>query len=165
MKQNQAHAKTTSILKKGFGLLDRGLLPKHVVNNITTEHLPVVKLYKALVNLIPESKPIFFKARKQPLRPSREGHKDAGQRGQPWTGTARRSHWCISTSPVVWQRMKRGEMRLCVDLKVYIKIKVMDEWGLRYARHRNDLPQSTLNSQGPFRAPFFIFFAKLDICS
>ena len=32
-----------------------------------------------------------------------------------------------NASPVVWQRKKSGELRLCVDLKVHINGKVMDE--------------------------------------
>ena len=38
---------------KEFGLLGRDLLPQHGVNNITAEHLPAVKGYKAHVKLIP----------------------------------------------------------------------------------------------------------------
>ena len=52
---------------KEFGLLGRDLLPKHGVNNITAEHLPAAKAYKALVKLIPGSQPLFSKARKKPL--------------------------------------------------------------------------------------------------
>ena len=32
-----------------------------------------------------------------------------------------------NASPVVWQRKKSGELRLCLDLKVHINGKVMDE--------------------------------------
>ena len=32
-----------------------------------------------------------------------------------------------NASPVVWQRKKSGELRLCVDLKVHVNGKVMDE--------------------------------------
>ena len=46
---------------KKFGLLGRDFLHKHGVNNITTEHLPGVKGYKAHVELIPESQPMFCK--------------------------------------------------------------------------------------------------------
>ena len=35
--------------------------------------------------------------------------------------------WVTNASPVVWQRKKSGELRLCVDLKVHINCKVMDE--------------------------------------
>ena len=38
---------------KEFGLLGRDLLPEHGVNNITAEHLPAAKGYKAHVKLIP----------------------------------------------------------------------------------------------------------------
>ena len=40
---------------KEFGLIGRILLPKHGVNNITTERLSAVKGYKAHVKLIPGS--------------------------------------------------------------------------------------------------------------
>ena len=33
-----------------------------------------------------------------------------------------------NASPVVWQRKKSGELRFCVDLKVHINEKVMDEY-------------------------------------
>ena len=33
----------------------------------------------------------------------------------------------INAFPVVWQRKKCGELRLCMDLKVHINDKVMDE--------------------------------------
>ena len=48
---------------KEFGILGRDLLPKHGVDNITTEHLPAVKDYKDHVKLIPVSQPMFCKAR------------------------------------------------------------------------------------------------------
>ena len=32
-----------------------------------------------------------------------------------------------NASPVVWQRKKNGDLRLCVDLKVHVNGKVMDE--------------------------------------
>ena len=32
-----------------------------------------------------------------------------------------------NTSPLVWRRMKSGELRPCVNLKVHINCKVMDE--------------------------------------
>ena len=51
---------------KEFGLLGRDLLPKYGVN-ITTEHIPAVKGYKAHVRLIPGTQPMFCKARKIPL--------------------------------------------------------------------------------------------------
>ena len=55
---------------KEFGLLGRDLLSKHGVNNITAEHLPAVKGYKAHVKLIPGTQLMFCKARKipQPLQ-------------------------------------------------------------------------------------------------
>ena len=49
---------------KEFGLLGRDFLPKHGVNNITTEHLPAVKGYNVQLKLIPGSQPMFCKARK-----------------------------------------------------------------------------------------------------
>ena len=52
---------------KEFGLLGGDFLPKHGVNNITAEHLPAMKGYKAHVKLIPRSQPMFCKARKIPL--------------------------------------------------------------------------------------------------
>ena len=52
---------------KKVGLLGRNLLPKHGVNNITAEHLPAAKGYKAHVKLRPGKQPMFCKARKLTL--------------------------------------------------------------------------------------------------
>ena len=52
-------------------------------------------------------------------------------------------------SPVVWQRKKSGELRLCPDLKVHINGKVMDE---DYPRPDN-LPQPTWG----------LIFGKIDL--
>ena len=114
-------------LDKKIGLLGRDLLPKHGVNNITTEHLPAVKGYKAHVKLIPGSRPIFCKARKIPLlfqdkvteKPEQMVRQGILELVQPGGVT--------NASPVVWQRKKSVELRLCVDLKVHINGKVMDE--------------------------------------
>ena len=67
---------------KEFGLLGRDLLPKHGVNNITAEHLPAVKGYKAHVKLIPGTQPMFCKATKKTFTSSRQGHGEAGTNGQ-----------------------------------------------------------------------------------
>ena len=111
---------------KEFGQLGRDLLPKHGVNNITAEHLPAVKGYKAHVKLIPGTQPMFCKARKIPLplqdkatekleQMVRQGILEPVQPGVP------------NSSPVVWQGKMSGELRVCVDLNVHINGKVMDE--------------------------------------
>ena len=112
---------------KEFGLLGRNLLPKHSVNNITTEHLLAVKGYKPHVKLITRSQPMFCKVRKIPLplqekitekleQMVRQDILEPVQRGG--VGNA---------SPVVWKRKKSGELRLCVDLKVHVNGKLMNE--------------------------------------
>ena len=112
---------------KEFGLLGRDLLPKHGVNNITAKHLHAVMDYKAYVKLIPGTQPMFCKARKISLpiqdkvtekleQMVRQGILEPVQPGE-----------VTNESPVVWQRKKSGELRLCVDLKVHINRKVMDE--------------------------------------
>ena len=109
---------------KDFGLLGRAPLPKLGLNNITTEHLPAVKGYKAHVKLIPGSQPMFCKARKIPLQDKvtekleqivTQGFLEPLQPG------------VTNASPVVWQRKRSGELGLCVALKVRINGKVMDE--------------------------------------
>ena len=113
---------------KEFGLRGRDLLFKHGEKNITTKHLPAVKGYKAHMKLIPGSKPMFCKAKKipQPLQDKvtekleqmvGQGIFEPEQPGVVNNG-----------SPVVRQRKKRGEVRLCVDLKLHINGKVMDEY-------------------------------------
>ena len=69
MERKHAHTKQPAPVQsdKEFGLLFRDLLPKHRVNNITTEHLPAVKGYTEHVKLIPISQPMFCKAKKLPL--------------------------------------------------------------------------------------------------
>ena len=94
---------------------------------MSDERLPAVKGYKAHVKLIPGSQPIICKARKIPL-PLQDSVKEKLQtmvrQGilepvQPGGVT--------NASAVVWQRKKNGALRLCVDLKVHINCKVMDE--------------------------------------
>ena len=94
---------------------------------MSDERLPAVKGYKAHVKLIPGSQPMFCKARKIPLPLQdrvkekletmvRQGILEPVQPGG-----------VTNASPVVWQRKKNGALRLCVDLKVHINGKVMDE--------------------------------------
>ena len=94
---------------------------------MSDERLPAVKGNKAHVKLIPGSQPMLCKARKIAL-PLQDRVKKKLQtmvrRGilkpvQPGGVT--------NASPVVWQRRKNGALRLCVDLKVHINGKVMDE--------------------------------------
>ena len=94
---------------------------------MSEERLPAVKGYKAHVKLIRGSQPMFCKARKIPLPLQdrvkekletmvRQGILEPVQPGG-----------VTNASPVVWQRKKNGALRLCVDLKVHINGKVMDE--------------------------------------
>ena len=113
---------------KEFGLFGRDLLSKHNgVKNITAEHLPAVKVYKAHVKLIPGTQPMFSKARKIPL-----GHQDnvtekMEQMVRQGIFEPVQPGGVTNASPVVWQRKKSGELRLCVNLKVHINGKVKDE--------------------------------------
>ena len=112
---------------KKFGLLVRGILPQEGINAVSYERLPAVKGYNAHVKLIPGSQPMSCKARKIPLLLQdrvkekletmvRQGILEPVQPGG-----------VTNASPVVWQRKKNGALRLCVDLKVLINGKVMDE--------------------------------------
>ena len=112
---------------KKFGLLGRDILPQEGINAVSDERLPAVKGYKAHVKLIPGSQPMFCKSRKVPL-PLQDRVKEKLEtmvrQGilepiQPGGVT--------NASSVVWQRKKNGALRLCVDLKVHISGKVMDE--------------------------------------
>ena len=77
-----SHKKQRAIVEsdKEYGLPGRDILPKHAVNNITTEHLPAMKGYKAQVKLIPGSKPTC-KA-KNTSNSSKQGHRKAGTDGR-----------------------------------------------------------------------------------
>ena len=112
---------------KEFGLLGRDLLPKHGLNNITAEHLPAVKGYKAHVKLIPGTQPMFCKARKIPLPLQDKVTEKLEQMVRQGILEPVQPGGVTNESPVVWQRKKSGELRLCVDLKVHINGKVMDE--------------------------------------
>ena len=112
---------------KEFGLLGRDLLSKHGVNNITAEHLPAVKGYKAHVKLIPGTTPMFCKARKIPLPLQDEVTEKLEQMVRQGILELVQPGGVTNASPVVWQRKKSGELRLCMDLKVHINGKVMDE--------------------------------------
>ena len=112
---------------KEFGLLGRDLLAKHGVNNITAEHLPAVKGYNAHVKLIPGTQPMFCKARKIPLLLQDKVTEKLKQMVRQGILEPVQPGGVNNASPVVWQRKRSGELRLCVDLKVHINGKVMDE--------------------------------------
>ena len=112
---------------KKFGLHGRDILPPEGINAVSDERLPAVKGYKVHVKLIPGSHPMFCKDRKIPLPLQyrvkekletmvRKGILETEQRGG-----------VTNASPVVWQRKENGALRLCVDLKVHINGKVVDE--------------------------------------
>ena len=114
------------VQSKEFGLLGKDLLPKHGVNNITTEHLPAVKGFKAHVKLITGSQPMFCKARKITLFLQhkvteklelmvRQGILEPVQPG------------VTNASPVLWLRKKIGELRFFVDLTMHFNSNVRDE--------------------------------------
>ena len=112
---------------KEFWLHGRDLLPKHGVNNIKAEHLPAVKGYKAHVKLIPGTQPMFCKARKILLLLQDNVTEKLEQMVRQGILEPVQLRGVTDASPVVWQRKKSGELRLCVDLKVHINGKVMDE--------------------------------------
>ena len=95
-----------------FGLLDRDLLPKQVVNNITTEHLTAVKGYTAHVNLIPGSQPMFCKARKIPLPLQDKVTEKLEQMVGEGILEPVQPGGVTNASPVVCQRKKSGEQTL-----------------------------------------------------
>ena len=113
--------------EKKFGLLGRDILHQEGINAVSDEILPAVKGYKEHVKLILGSQPMFCKARKIPLPlldMVREKLEATVRQGilepvQPGGVT--------NASPEVWQQKKIGALRLCVDLKVHINGKVMDE--------------------------------------
>ena len=112
---------------KEFELLGIDLLPKHGVNNITAEHLPAVRSYKAHVKLIPGTRPMFCKARILPLPLQDKVTEKLEQMVRQGILEPVQPGGVTNASPVVYQRKKSGELRLCVDLKVHINGKVMDE--------------------------------------
>ena len=112
---------------KEFGLLGRDLRPKHGVNNVTAKHLLAVKGYKAHVKLIPGTQPMFCKVRKVPLPLQDKVTEKLEQMVRQGILEPVEPGGVTNASPVVWQRKKSGELRLCVDLKVHINGKVMDE--------------------------------------
>ena len=112
---------------KVFGLLGRDLLPKHGANNTTAKNLPDVKGYKAHVKLIPGTQSMFCKARKIPLPLQDKVTEKLEQMVRQGILEPVQPRGVTNASPVVWQRKKSGELRLCVILKVHINGKVMDE--------------------------------------
>ena len=106
---------------KEFELLGRDHQP------ITAEHLPAVKGYKAHVRLIPGTQPMHCKARKVPLPLQDKVTEKLEQMiGQKILEPVK-PEGVTNASPVVWQRKESGGLRLCVDLKVHINGKFMDE--------------------------------------
>ncbi|XP_075254757.1 uncharacterized protein LOC142346135 [Convolutriloba macropyga] len=97
------------------------------MNNITTEHLPAVKIYKAHVKLITGSQPKFCKARKILLPLPDKFTETLEQMIRKGILEPVQPGGVTNESPVVWQRKTSGELRLCVVLKVHINGKVMDD--------------------------------------
>ena len=112
---------------KVFGLLGRDFLPKQSVNNITAEHLPAVKGYEAHVKLIPGTQPMFCKARTIPIPLQDKVTEKLEKMVKQGILEPVEPGGVTNASPVVRQRKKSGELRLCVDLKVHNNGKVMDE--------------------------------------
>ena len=97
------------------------------MNNITAEHLPAVKGYKAHVKLILGTQQMFCTARKIPLPLQDKVTVKLEQMVRLDILEPVQTRGVTNASSVVWQRKKRGKLRLCVDLKVHINGKVMDE--------------------------------------
>ena len=112
---------------KEFGLLGRELLPKHGVNNITAGHLPAVNGFKAHVTLIPRTQPMFCKAKKIPLPLQDKVTEKLEQMVRQGILEPVQPAGVTNASLVVWQRKKSDDLGLCVELKVHINGKVMDE--------------------------------------
>ena len=112
---------------KKFGLHGRDILPQEGINAVSDERLPVVKGYKAHVKLIPGSQPMFCKARNIPLPLQDEVKEKLETMVRQGILEPVQPGWVTNASPVVWQWKKNGALRLCVDLKVHINGKVMDE--------------------------------------
>ena len=108
---------------KEFGLPGRDLLHKHDVKIILNKHLSALNGCKVHVKLIPGSQRMFCKARiisllfqeKVPEKLEQVVGRGILEPVQPGG--------VINASPVVWQRMKIGEL----NLKMQINGKVMDD--------------------------------------
>ena len=94
---------------------------------MSDERLLAVKGYKAHVKLIPGSQPMFCKARKIPLHLQYRVKEKLETMVRQGILEPVQPDGVTNASPVVWQRKKNGALRLCVDLKVHINGKVMDE--------------------------------------
>ena len=97
---------------KEFRLLGRVLLPKHGVKNITAEHLPAEKGYKAHVKRIPGAQPMFCKARKIALPLQDKVTEKLEQMVRQGILEPVQPGGVTNAYPVVWQRKKTGELRL-----------------------------------------------------
>ena len=107
---------------KELGILGRDLLLKHGGNNITTEHPSAVKGYKTHVKLIPGSQPMSRKTRKIPLALQDKVTEELGQMVEQGILELVQPGGVSNASPVMWQRKKSGELRVCVKLKVHLKV-------------------------------------------
>ena len=112
---------------KKFGLLGRDILPQEGTNAVSDERLPAVQGYQANVQFKPGSQPMFCKVRKIPLPLQDRVKEKLETMEQQGLLEAVGPGGVTNVSAVVWQRKKHGALRLCVDLKVHINGKVMDE--------------------------------------
>ena len=90
--------------EKELGLLGGDLLPNHGVTNITTEHQPAVRVYKAHVKLIPGLQTMFCKARKLPLSLQDNVTEKLEQMVKQGILEPVQPGGDTNASPVVWQR-------------------------------------------------------------
>ena len=112
---------------KRFGLLGSDVLHQEGIIAVSDKRLPAVKGYKAHVKLIPGSQQISCKARKIPLPLKDRGKEKLETMVRQGILEPVQTGGVLNASPVVWRRKKNGALRSCVDLKVHINAKVMDE--------------------------------------
>ena len=108
--------------EKEFGLIDRDVTHVDHIQNASLSDvkvLPAIKDVEDTINLKPDAKPVFCRARKVPhameprsiliLRNFRHILAPVDPGG------------VMNASTVVWQRKKHGSFRLCADFKVLCK--------------------------------------------
>ena len=110
---------------KEFGLLGRDLLSKHGVNNITTEPYPLWRATKLMWSCYQNHNQCSAKPEKKPLPLQDKVTEELEQMVRQ--GILVQPRGVTNASPVVRQRKKSGELRLCEDLKVHINGKVIEE--------------------------------------
>lgn len=114
---------------RNFGLLGCDILKAKEItefinhNKKDLEILPVIKGYKATMDLVNGAKPMFCRTRPVPI-PLQEKVKEELERLEKIGIITPINEGVENASPVVWIRKENDKLRMCVDFKIHVNNKI-----------------------------------------